>query len=87
MLQIPDKRVVGYGGCNRFSGGYSTGADRLTFGQVAATMMACLQGGDTESAFFEALEKAATWKITGERLELFDATGQSVAQFESRYMQ
>ena len=87
VLQAPDKRVAGYGGCNRFSGSYSTGTEALTFGPIAATKMACLQGGEVEPPFFEALGKAATWKIAGERLDLFDAAGHPVAAFESRYMQ
>jgi heat shock protein HslJ len=49
-------------------------------------MMACQQGMDLEQAFYAALPRVATWRIDGETLELFEAGGASVAEFESRYM-
>jgi len=39
-----------------------------------------------EQAFHTALRNVATWRIDDETLELFDASGALVAQFESRYM-
>jgi heat shock protein HslJ len=53
---------------------------------MAGTMMACPQGMDVERAFYAALPRVATWRLDGEKLELFDAGGASVAEFESRYM-
>jgi heat shock protein HslJ len=61
--------------------------DRLTFGQMAGTMMACPEGGDTEKAFLEALRHVHTWKIREQHLELFDASSALVAHFEARHMQ
>jgi copper homeostasis protein (lipoprotein) len=87
ILQIDDQHVAGSGGCNRFFGSYSVDGDRLTFGPLGGTMMACPEGMQQEHAFHEALGRTATWRIAGERLELFDAAGKSLAQFESRYMQ
>ena len=66
---------------------YELHGDQLTFGQMASTRMACLEGGDTEQAFLEALRHVRTWKITGQHLELFDAAGILVARFEARHMQ
>jgi copper homeostasis protein (lipoprotein) len=86
ILQVDGQRVIGSGGCNRFMGRYSVEADRLTFGPLAGTRMACPEGMEQEDAFHEALGSAATWRIIGERLELFDAAGKSLARFESRYM-
>jgi hypothetical protein len=34
----------------------------------------------------EGRQKAATWRVEGEKLELSDASGKVIAQFESRYM-
>jgi heat shock protein HslJ len=48
--------------------------------------MACVQGMETENAFLEALGKVAKWKIIGQHLELFDASGKLVARFEARHM-
>ncbi len=53
---------------------------------MAATQMACLQGGDTERTFLDALMKVQTWKIKGEHLEVFDVGGKRLARFESRYL-
>ena len=60
--------------------------DKLTFGQMAGTMMACLEGMDVEREFHKALQQVASWRIQGETQELFDAGGVSIAQFESRYL-
>jgi len=35
---------------DRLTGGYELSGDALTFGQMAGTMTACLQGMDTEKA-------------------------------------
>jgi copper homeostasis protein (lipoprotein) len=86
ILQIDGQRVAGSGGCNRLMGSYAVEGDRLTFGPLGGTRMACPEGMEQEHAFHAALGKTATWRITGERLELFDAVGKSLAQFESRYM-
>jgi heat shock protein HslJ len=67
-------------------GSYELDGDTLTFGQMAATKMACGQGMDTETSFLEALTQVKTWKIVGEHLELFDAGGHLLARFEARYL-
>nr|AQQ74487.1 hypothetical protein [uncultured bacterium] len=86
VLHPDDRRIAGSGGCNRLVGGYSLDGEKLSFSQVAGTMMACPDGMQYERAFHDALTKTASWKIEGERLQLFDEAGVSVAEFESRYM-
>ena len=86
ILQPDQKRVAGSGGCNRMMGSYTLDGSKLTFSQMAGTMMACAQGMDVERAFHAALPRVASWRVDGEKLELFDAEGASVAEFESRYM-
>jgi heat shock protein HslJ len=49
-------------------------------------MMACPDGMGTEAALVDALERAASWGIVGEHLELLDADGSRVARFERRLM-
>ena len=61
--------------------------DTLRFGKMAGTMMACVDGMDTEKAFLDALGQVNKWKITGQHLELFDAAGKLVARFEARHIQ
>src|SRR5688500_7301613 len=86
ILQAEQKRVAGSGGCNRMMGSYALDGSKLTFSQIAGTMMACPQGMEVERAFYAALPRVATWRIDGETLELFDAGGAAVAEFESRYL-
>jgi len=86
VLQPETRRVAGSGGCNRLAGSYTLAGDKLTFSQMAGTMMACPDGMDVEREFHKALSQVASWRIEGEALELFDAAGTSIAQFESRYL-
>ena len=83
LLDSKSRRVSGSGGCNRLTGTYEAKANRLTFGMMASTMMACPTGMDIERAFTEALGKATTWKITGQELEIFDSSGKRLARFEA----
>ena len=86
ILQPAQRRVTGFSGCNRLTGSYELTGDRLTFGTMAGTMMACPSGMDTERAFLDALHKASTTKIIRQHLELFDTSGKFLARFEARHM-
>jgi prolyl oligopeptidase len=80
-------RVAGSAGCNRYTGGYMLDGEGLTFGPLASTMMMCPEPQmRVEMAFLAALERVASWALTGSeqdgfRLELRGADGQSVAVF------
>jgi copper homeostasis protein (lipoprotein) len=80
------RRVHGYSGCNRFTGGYELDGKRLAFRQMAGTRMACMEGMELEAAFLKAIGSTASWEIRGEHLELYDAGGAMLLRFESRYM-
>src|SRR4030095_13317181 len=71
VLDNKTKRIAGSGGCNRFTGTYQQNGDRLTFGKMAMTFMACPEGMETERGFTAALEQVGSWKILGEHLELY----------------
>lgn len=86
ILDMQDSRARGFSGCNSFSGRYEQQGDSLRFGNIAATMMACLPAGDLEQRFFAALKAAAGQRLRGETLELLDAGGKVRARFESRYL-
>jgi copper homeostasis protein (lipoprotein) len=83
VIQKDGKRVVGSGGCNRFFGGVEVKADRIKFGQLGATMMACPDGTDREREYFTALGRAARYVIEGSHLDLHDEAGALVARFEA----
>jgi heat shock protein HslJ len=83
----PDKHAVaGFSGCNNLAGGYTLNGASLSFSQMAMTMMACEHNMETEQAFTAALRKVASWRITGEKLDLLDAGQTVVAQFASVYL-
>jgi heat shock protein HslJ len=82
-LEARTLRVTGFGGCNRFSGSYASGEGTLTFGPLASTRMAC-PGLDTETAFLHALEGTRRFRLAGRRLDLEDAKGTVLVQFEER---
>jgi heat shock protein HslJ len=85
VLNSESRRVSGSGGCNPLVGSYELNADKLTFRQIAGTLMACLEGMDTEKAFLNVLNQAKRWKITGQQLELLDGSGHSLARLEARH--
>jgi len=75
---MPDGRVRGSGGCNSFSGSYTSSAEQLAIGPVGATRRACAEPDGVmaqEAAFLRALETVASARREGDRLELRTATG------------
>lgn len=70
-LEFAADRISGTGGCNRYFGGYSISGDRLTFGGVGSTEMACEQPVMAqESAFHAALSAVRSYRRDGETLVL-----------------
>ena len=76
-------RFSGGTGCNRFAGGYVVDGGYLTFGQPATTRMYCAGVWQQETAILAALNQAARWQVTGDRLELLGGTGQVLAVFQA----
>jgi len=77
-------RVAGADGCNSVTGSYQLKAQAVTFRQLAGTQMACLNNSETQRAFRDALRSAARLVVSGNRLELFDASGRRLAAFAGR---
>ncbi len=67
------QRVSGFTGCNRLVGSYKQKGDALTFGELAATRMACPGATILEVTFTDALKATARHVVAGDRLELYDA--------------
>jgi heat shock protein HslJ len=77
-------RLTGSDGCNRLTGNYDLKGDALTFGQFAVTQMACPDTGDTDRRFRAVLKGTSRFRIVGQRLELYGATGKPLGVFERR---
>lgn len=86
ILHRAQNRVSVHGGCNRLSGSYQLAGERLTFGGLAGTKMACRVGLEDEARFVAALAAGAAWRITEQTLDLLDAGGGRVARFEVRHL-
>lgn len=76
-------RVSGFGGCNRYMGGYEHHDDRLSFSQLASTMMACPEGMDLEQRFLRALAQVSAYRLEGGNLALLDGAGKVILRFEA----
>ena len=69
-------QVNGYAGCNQFFGSAEINGDRLSFGPLGATRMACGEQRDAqEYRFLQALEKTRSYTFGGTTLSLQDETG------------
>src|SRR5262245_21140751 len=80
-LEFQAGRVSGSDGCNRITGSYQLTGDRVTFTQMAATQMACLNTSEIEGPFRDALNNASRLTVAGDRMELLDAAGTRLAIF------
>ena len=87
ILNPANRTVSGSGGCNRLTGSYELNGDRISFRNVASTMMACVEAASmsTERVFLGALGRVTRWRITGQRLDLFDASGTTLVRLEAVY--
>lgn len=78
-----ENRIAGSDGCNRMMGTYTLDGEKLTFSQIATTMMACLEGGEQADTFKKALEKVTTYTFHTDQLELRDSAGLTLVQFQA----
>lgn len=79
-------RVSGSGGCNRLSGGFTRSGAQLRLSQLGATRMACADATRTatETAFFQALQTTASYRLAGPgQLVLLDAGGRTLARLDA----
>lgn len=79
-LEAEENRMTGFTGCNRMFGTYEIEGERLSFGPIGATKMACMDTMDLERDFLKAIEATASYYLAVEELELFDADGKNVAR-------
>jgi uncharacterized membrane protein len=76
-FHMADNRVVGHGGCNRFSGSFQVRGNQITFRQIAATRMAC-PDMDVEKAFLSGIaNQTLRYRLDDGRLVLKD--GEDIA--------
>jgi heat shock protein HslJ len=77
----PDGKITGYGGCNRFFGGYTISGSHIKIGPLVSTRKGCPGVLRLETTFFARLQAASSFEQTDTTLVLFDAAGAKLAQF------
>ena len=79
-----ENRVVGNAGCNRYFGSVLIDADKLEFGPLGSTMMACPEAVmNQEQRFLAALESSRGYRLDNQTGLLYftDQAGQDVLRF------
>ena len=71
-LRFEAERVSGNDGCNNFFGSYTMDEDSLKFGLLASTRMACPDMEGFDVIFNKMLSMTTRFRITGNRLDLFE---------------
>jgi heat shock protein HslJ len=80
-----DGQLAGNAGCNTYNAAYTTDGDSITIAPAASTRMFCGEPEgvmDQETEYLMALSTAATYSITGSRLQLRTADGALAADFQ-----
>lgn len=83
-LSFKGQQATGSGGCNSYGGSYTASADTIRFSEVASTAMACTTPrgvNEQETAYYAALNNAATYRIVEGRLEIKDGADQTTLVF------
>jgi heat shock protein HslJ len=80
---VDETRAAGSSGCNNYSTTYEVDGIRISFGQTAGTLMACVPPVMAqETAYLQALADAAFYEVSDQKLQLFDANTTLLAEFE-----
>jgi heat shock protein HslJ len=78
-----DGKVTGSAGCNRYFASYTITGTSMSIGSAGSTAMYCTSPGvgQQESTYLASLGRAATFTITGNRLNLADTKGTTLLSF------
>jgi len=77
-------KVSGLAGCNQFTASYHADGNKLTIDPPASTRKFCSEPAgvmEQENGYLQALGKAASFRISGTTLELFDSGGDTLLTF------
>jgi uncharacterized lipoprotein YbaY/heat shock protein HslJ len=85
-LASEGSRVIGFSGCNQFTGTFKQTDNELKFSQMAGTMMACGSPYmELEHKVLKMLGATTAYRIKGEQLFLFNEN-KVIARFEAFYL-
>ena len=77
-------KVVGFGGCNTFFGGYSKNGTHLQMDHLASTEMFCEETQALEDAFLRTLNLVRTGRVEGNTLILGTREHPNAFQFATQ---
>ncbi len=83
-LEFEEKgQLGGSGGCNSYGASYEIQGNSLTIKDVTSTLMACMDAQVTqqEQQYFQALQSATGFEISGDNLTILYGDGQSKLNF------
>ena len=86
VLTTEGNQVRGFSGCNQFRGTYEVSDNKLEFGQMASTMMACVEGMEQEQQFLKVISNTKRFSIRGESLTIYGAGDWLILRFEAVYL-
>lgn len=69
-IHFQEGKVKGHGGCNGYGGNYLAAGDQLSVSEIFSTKMFCQEASNYENAFFQTLQSARSFKISGNQLEI-----------------
>jgi len=82
-LDSKEKSIGGRAPCNTYGGPYTKSSNKLSFGNLFSTEMACDEL-DKETAYFKQMQKVFAYQISGDKLYLFDSTGMVILRFKAK---
>src|SRR5262249_31947494 len=82
--QFAAGQISGNTGCNSYSGPYPADGDAIKIGPLTSTKAACPKDdlAKQEQQYLAALELAATFQVSGDRLDLFRQDGGYAATYQ-----
>jgi heat shock protein HslJ len=83
VLQSSSTSLAGFSGCNRMFGRYALEGPSLKFDGLGGTRMFCEAQMPLEQRFLAMFSQVSGWEISGTTLRLLDASGKTVAAFNS----
>ncbi|GIC75847.1 YbaY family lipoprotein [Moritella sp. F3] len=84
MFTQDDNKVVGFAGCNRFSGRYDVLTSHVSLTELATTKKMCFQQMNLETQFLTALSATDNYKVIDKTLTLYSNTGVALGQFTAQ---
>jgi heat shock protein HslJ len=84
LIFMPEGKVTGSGGCNRFFASYESSESSLKIGLIGSTRMFCHDPPwlmDVEGDFFGCLERSSRFELTEDSLMILDVDNRQLLSF------